>query len=184
MTFTSKIWPIWQVLLLLLLLALQQSQVPMGQFSFLIFLILVFFFFNLKKIQNNWPIYPTPCLCFLYLWVWGIRVYTYLYLVPYIEKSYGISLWFISLSIMPSRSIHVVANSKISFFLKLKKKKNDSLVAACGLGCPMACGILVPWPRVKPMFLALQDRFLTSGLPGKSLILFYAEQYSVMCVCV
>ena len=34
------------------------------------------------------------------------------------------------------------------------------------------------------MFLALQDKFLTSGLPGKSLILFYAEQYSVMCLCV
>ena len=83
---------------------------------------------------------------------------------------------------MPSRSIHVVANSKISFFLKLKKK--DSLVAACGLGCPMACGILVPRLRVKPMFPALQDRFLTSGLPGKSLIVFYAEQYSVVWVCV
>ena len=143
----------------------------------------MFFFFNLKKIQNKWSTYPTPCLCFLYLWVWGICVYTYLYLVPYIEKSYGISLWFISLSIiMPSRSIHVVANSKISFFLKLKKK-NDCLVAACGLGCPMACGILVPWPRVKPMFLALQDKFLTSGLPGKSLFFFMLNSI-LLCVCV
>ena len=30
-----------------------------------------------------------------------------------------------------------------------------------------ACGILVPWPEIEPMFAALQGRFLTTGPPGK-----------------
>ena len=32
----------------------------------------------------------------------------------------------------------------------------------------MACGILVPPPSIKPMSPALEGRFLTTGLPGKS----------------
>ena len=43
-----------------------------------------------------------------------------------------------------------------------------SLVAACGLGCPTACGILVPRPGIEPPSPALEGRFLTTGPPGKS----------------
>ena len=43
-----------------------------------------------------------------------------------------------------------------------------SLVAAGSLCCPMGCGILVPQLGVKPMSPALEDRFLTTGPPGKS----------------
>ena len=39
----------------------------------------------------------------------------------------------------------------------------------CGLSCPTACGILVPWPAIEPMPPALEGRFLTTGPPGKSL---------------
>jgi len=39
-----------------------------------------------------------------------------------------------------------------------------------GLSCPAACGILVPYPGVKPASPALEVRFLTTGPPGKSLI--------------
>ena len=40
-----------------------------------------------------------------------------------------------------------------------------------GLSCPTACGILVPWPRLKITFHALQGKFLATGSPGKSLVL-------------
>ena len=39
---------------------------------------------------------------------------------------------------------------------------------ACGLSCPVACGILVPRPGIEPAFLALEGVFLTTGPPGKS----------------
>ena len=40
------------------------------------------------------------------------------------------------------------------------------LKAVWGLGCSVACGILVPWPWSEP---ELQGIFLTTGPPGKSL---------------
>ena len=33
---------------------------------------------------------------------------------------------------------------------------------------PTACGILVPWPGIKPTPSTLEGRVLTTGLPGKS----------------
>ena len=43
-----------------------------------------------------------------------------------------------------------------------------SLVVAHGLSCPAPCGILVPKPGMEPESPALEGRFLTTGLPGKS----------------
>ena len=43
-----------------------------------------------------------------------------------------------------------------------------SVVVAHKLSISMACGILVPRPWIEPMSLELADRFLTTGLPGKS----------------
>ena len=43
------------------------------------------------------------------------------------------------------------------------------LAMACGLSCFAACGILVSRPGIKPIFSALQGRFLTTGPPGKPL---------------
>ena len=45
---------------------------------------------------------------------------------------------------------------------------HEILVVVRGLSCPMACGILVPWPGIEPMSPALQSRLLISGPPGKS----------------
>ena len=45
-----------------------------------------------------------------------------------------------------------------------------SVVAARGLSCPAACGILVPRPGIKPASPALEGGFLTTGPPGKSQI--------------
>ena len=38
-----------------------------------------------------------------------------------------------------------------------------SVVAACGLRCPAACGILVPRPGFEPASPALEGGFLTTG---------------------
>ena len=45
------------------------------------------------------------------------------------------------------------------------------LLSSCGMGwvAPLACGILVPRPGVKPESPALEYGFLTTGPPGKSL---------------
>ena len=48
-------------------------------------------------------------------------------------------------------------------------KRAGSVVVAHGLSCPVACGILVPRPGIEPVSPALQDGFLTTGPPGKSL---------------
>ena len=41
---------------------------------------------------------------------------------------------------------------------------------------PKACGVLAPQPRIKLALLALEGEVLTTGLPGKSLLLlFYRE---------
>ena len=49
-----------------------------------------------------------------------------------------------------------------------------ALVAAHGLSCTMASGILVPWSGVKPTSPALAGRLLTTGPPGEScFICFY-----------
>ena len=37
-----------------------------------------------------------------------------------------------------------------------------------GLGCPAACGILVPRPGIEPVSPALEGGFLTTGPPVKS----------------
>ena len=46
-----------------------------------------------------------------------------------------------------------------------------SVVVVCGLSCPDACRILVPRPGTELVFPALQGRLLTTGPPGKSLII-------------
>ena len=50
-----------------------------------------------------------------------------------------------------------------------------SLVLMLELRCPMACGILVPQPGIEPVFPVLKGRFLTIGLPGKSLYFKYLK---------
>ena len=50
--------------------------------------------------------------------------------------------------------------------------------------CPVACGILVPGPEIKPIFPELAGRFLTTGPPGKSHNFFFVIQlYFISCLC-
>ena len=42
-------------------------------------------------------------------------------------------------------------------------------IAVHGLSNPVACGTSISWPGIEPVFSALlQDKFLTTGPPGKS----------------
>ena len=43
-----------------------------------------------------------------------------------------------------------------------------SLVVAHGLSCPLACGILVPWPGTEPESPSSHGKFLTTGPSGMS----------------
>ena len=47
-------------------------------------------------------------------------------------------------------------------------KCSDSVTVSCRPTCPMACGILVPWPGIRPASPALEGRFPTTGPQGKS----------------
>ena len=44
----------------------------------------------------------------------------------------------------------------------------SSVIVACGLSCPDACGILVPWLWIKSISPSLEGRLVTAGPPGKS----------------
>ena len=50
-----------------------------------------------------------------------------------------------------------------------------SAVAACGLSCPVACGMLVPWPGMESTSPALEGEFLTTGPPGKSRVVCFFD---------
>ena len=63
----------------------------------------------------------------------------------------------------------------------LSLRHTSSVVVARGLSCPAACGILVPWPGIKPTSPALEGRFFTTGPPGKSLC---SLLYRSICVFV
>ena len=44
-----------------------------------------------------------------------------------------------------------------------------SVIAAHRFSCPVACGILVPQPGIKPISPIFKGRFLATGPPGKLL---------------
>ena len=48
-----------------------------------------------------------------------------------------------------------------------------SVIVAYRYSCFTVCGILVPWPRIKPESPALQGGFFTTGQPGKSPAFFF-----------
>ena len=43
---------------------------------------------------------------------------------------------------------------------------DSGVAAARGVSYPLACGILVPWPEIKPMLPALEGEFLTLDPQG------------------
>ena len=109
-------------------------------------------FCNWKFVPLNLPLYfthfPTPSPLWqppvwsLYLWI-GFCFAPFVHLDCFLGFTYKwnhmifVFLWFISLSIIPSRSIYVVTNGKISFFLMIKwASMVDDKESACNSGDP------------------------------------------------
>ena len=63
----------------------------------------------------------------------------------------------------------VVAQGLVSSCGTQAPEQAGSVVGACGLSCPVTCGILVPRPGMEPTCPLLEGGFLTTGPPGKSL---------------
>ena len=59
--------------------------------------------------------------------------------------------------------------SVVCSMLALSLSCASSVVVGHGLSCPMACGILVTRPGIKPVSPALEGGFFPTGTPGKSL---------------
>ena len=78
----------------------------------------------------------------------------FLFWLPWVFVTAHGPLWF--------RSTDSTAGRRSSF-------NTGTLVVACGLSCPTACGISVPHPGIEPASPALLGRLLTTGPPGKSL---------------
>ena len=83
-----------------------------------------------------------PPVCSLYLWICFCFI-IFVHLACFSDFTYKwnhmifVFLWFISLSIIPSRSIHVVTNGKISFFLMIEwASVVDDKESACNSGDP------------------------------------------------
>ena len=59
-----------------------------------------------------------------------------------------------------------------------------SVVVAQGPSCPAACGTLGPRQGIEPVSLALEDRFLTTGPPGKSHWSSSFLSKGFFCICI
>ena len=66
--------------------------------------------------------------------------------------------------IFPCRAQALCCGARASLCLWLR----DPVVAAHGLSCPVACGILVPQPGIQPGSPDLEGGFQTAGPPTKS----------------
>ena len=64
--------------------------------------------------------------------------------------------------------IHLAASALSCIVAGLPLQPSGFLLVARGLRCPLECGVLVPWPGIKPVFPVLQGRFVTTGSPRKS----------------
>ena len=80
--------------------------------------------------------------------------------------TWDLSLWHAGFSL-------VVSHGLLSSCVARAPEHAGSVVAANGLSCPAACGILVPQPGIEPASPALEGGFLTAGPPGKSLHIFF-----------
>ena len=80
----------------------------------------------------------------------------------------GSSLWHEG-SFVVVHGLFIAAHGLLSSCVAWAPERVGSVVARHGLSCPVACGILVPRPGIEPAFPALEDGFLTTGPPGKSL---------------
>ena len=112
------------------------------------------------------------------LWIWVLKdpfeLLLSILLGIYLEMRFLGSLQYIylyfSCSIMSSSiNIHIFKVFWCGPFLKsLLNLLQYCFCFMCWFFGPEACGILAPWPRIKPTSTALEDEVSTTGPPGKS----------------
>ena len=85
----------------------------------------------------------------------GVRASLYLWHVCFLFFNYGVRA--------PEHVGSVVCGMWVLYLRHM-----SSVVVAHGLSCPATCGILVPRPGIEPASPAWEDRFFTTGPPGKS----------------
>ena len=90
-------------------------------------------------------------------------------LLPCVSIGLQAPLLFSFLTFILLHQVSVVACRLLSSCGVRAPEPSGSVAATRRLSCPVACGILVPWPGIKPVSPALEGRFLTTGPPGKSL---------------
>ena len=120
---------------------------------------------SVPKKQTEMPIYQS----FLFF-----NIYSFIYFLAESGLSCGmrdLSLWRTGSSLQCVSFSLVVARGLWSAWA-LQSWHVGSLVLVRRLSCPAACGILVLWPGIEPASPGLQDGFLTTGPPGKSLPVF------------
>ena len=90
--------------------------------------------------------------------------YLFIYLVSWLHRALVAAC-----SIFAAvRRLFVAAHRLLSSCGTRAPERAVSVVAARGLSCPAACGILVPWPGIEPVSPVMEGRFLTTGPPRKS----------------
>ena len=104
---------------------------------------------NFKNISNILHLY-TPYDC----WVFAFFFFFFL--------SLALQALHCSVQTFPL----VVAQKIVSSCRAWAPEHTSLVVAAHGLSCLMACGILVSWPGIKNISPALESRFLTTGPPA------------------
>ena len=105
----------------------------------------------------------------------GVLFYLFIYLFIYLFGCFGSSLWCAGFSLVVARRLQ----STWALFCgtrALSLRHASSVVVACGLCCPLACGILVPQPGIEPRSPALEGGFFTTGPPGKSVKVLFEYQ--------
>ena len=93
----------------------------------------------------------------------------------YLFGCIGSQLWHAGSFIVVRGLLSLVAACGLQSAQAQQLQRVGSLVVACGLSCPVTCGILVSPPGIEPMSPALEGRFLTTGPPGKSLSLYFLD---------
>ena len=108
-----------------------------------------------------------------FLWTASWMVYGYLLIYSAVWAFFFFfsifNIFLALLGLVVAHGLFVTVHKLLSNYGLWAPECTVSVVEVLELGCPAACGILVPWSRIEPSSPALGGRFLTTGPPGKSL---------------
>ena len=113
-----------------------------------------------QKSLLEFKVHSSLCLLFFIFWLFWVFVVV-------------CRLSLVAVSWVTLVSVRGLLSEVASLVAEHRLYSVGSVVAVHRLSCPEARGILVPRPGIEPMSPALAGRFLTTGPPGKSCLLFF-----------